>query len=215
VPGKNIRPLLGKPLIVHTIEMALAHSRIDHVFVSTDSEAIADIARAAGASLPYLRPAELATDTAGKIPVIRHLVEHVEAEGYGVDRIVDLDPTSPLRLPSDIDACLDLVDAGAEAVITAFEAEKNPYFNMVELDETGIARISKRSESGHVVARQAAPPVYAMNASIYVWKRHALGNVLWDSEPRLHVMPRERSIDIDSELDFKLVELLMRERLEQ
>lgn len=120
MPGKNIRPLLGKPLIVHTIEMALAHSRIDHVFVSTDSEAIADIARAAGATVPYLRPAELATDTAGKIPVIRHLVEHVEAGGYGVNQIVDLDPTSPLRLSCDIDACLDLVDVGAEAVITAF-----------------------------------------------------------------------------------------------
>lgn len=212
VPGKNIRPLLGKPLIVHTIEMALAHPRIDSVHVSTDSEAIAAIARSAGAQVPFLRPAELATASAGKLPVIVHLVEHLENSGLVVDRVIDLDPTSPLRLPEDIDACLDLADSGAQAVITAYPADKNPYFNMVELDADGVASPSKAAPGAPVLGRQAAPPVYSMNASIYVWQRAALRSLLWDSKPQLHVMPRERSIDIDDEVDFKLVELLMQER---
>lgn len=212
VPGKNIRPLMGKPLIVHTIELALAHPRLDGVYVSTDSEAIADVARKAGAHVPFIRPAALASDEAGKLPVIQHLVDHLETLGQTVDVVVDLDPTSPLRDAEDIDACLDLVDNGAQAVITAFEADKNPYFNMVELDEDGIARVSKKLPGAAVVARQAAPQVYSMNASIYVWRREALAENLWLTEPRLHVMPRERSIDIDSELDFRLVKLLMEER---
>lgn len=212
VPGKNIRPLAGRPLIVHTIEQALRHERIDSVHVSTDSPEIAQIAREAGADVPFIRPAELATATAGKLPVIVHLVEFLEARGLEIATIVDLDPTSPLRTLKDIDACLDLVDRGAPAVVTAYEAEKNPYFNMVEVDANGIAAPCKRVGDAPLLSRQAAPAVYAMNASIYVWKRAVLGQDLWASQPRLHIMPRERSIDVDSEIDFKLIELLMAER---
>lgn len=213
VPGKNIRLLNGKPLIAHTIELALGNPEFDRVVVSTDSEAIAEIAAAAGAEIPCLRPAELATDQAGKLPAIVHIVEYVEAEqGTRFDRVIDLDPTSPLRVQADIDACIAILDAGAPAVITAFEAEKNPYFNMVELDDDGIAKLSKQAPSGTILSRQAAPKVYSMNASIYGWQRANLGPLLWPLEPRLHIMPRERSIDIDSELDFQLVELLMQMR---
>jgi CMP-N,N'-diacetyllegionaminic acid synthase len=210
VPGKNIRLLEGKPLIAHTIEMALANPGLDRVVVSTDSQEIAEIAAAAGAEIPYLRPAELATDQAGKLPAIVHVVEHVEAtQGVRFDRVIDLDPTSPLRMQADINACMALLDAGAPAVITAFEAEKNPYFNMVEIDDEGGVKLSKQALSGAILSRQAAPKVYSMNASIYGWQRANLGPSLWPLKPRLHVMPRERSIDIDSELDFQLVELLM------
>lgn len=211
VPGKNIRPLLGKPLIVYTIEQALACRRIDAVFVSTDSEAIAAVARAAGARVPFLRPAELATAEAAKLPVIRHLVAAVEAQGVNAERIVDLDPTSPLRDLADIDACLALLDEATDVVITGYEAEKNPYFNMVEAGADGSVRLVKQPAQG-VHTRQSAPRVYAMNASIYVWHRRTLDKGLWDGRARLHVMPRERSVDIDSELDFKLVELLMKEK---
>jgi CMP-N-acetylneuraminic acid synthetase len=212
VPGKNIRMLQGKPLIVHTIEYALAHPRLDSVHVSTDSEAIAEVARAAGADVPFLRPPELATATAGKMPVIVHLVEHLEQSGARPDTVVDLDPTSPLRAPEDLDACLDLLADGAEWVITGYEAEKNPYFNMVELDPDGFAALSKRPPGDFLLGRQSAPHVFSMNASIYVWRRAALGKGLWTTRPRLHVMARERSVDIDTEIDFKLVELLMQER---
>jgi len=211
LPGKNIRPLLGKPLIVYTIEQALACRSIDAVYVSTDDEAIAQVASAAGARVPFLRPAALATAEAPKIPVIEHLVQAVEKAGARVERVVDLDPTSPLRDVQDVEACLRLLDADADVVITGYEAEKNPYFNMVELQRDGTAALVKPLPAA-VETRQAAPKVYAMNASIYVWRRGSLAKGLWNGRARLHVMPRERSIDVDTLLDFRLVELLMKEK---
>jgi CMP-N,N'-diacetyllegionaminic acid synthase len=211
LPGKNVRPLAGKPLIVHSIEHAIACPLIDAVYVSTDDEGIAEIARRAGANVPFLRPAELATANASKLPVIRHLVAAVEAAGVAIGRIVDLQPTSPLRDQADIAACLDLLDAGTDCVITGCLAHENPYFNMVELDEDGHAHLSKTPAQG-VTGRQMAPPVYTMNGSVYVWHRATLDRGIWGGRTRLHVMPRERSVDIDSAIDFALAELLMRER---
>jgi CMP-N,N'-diacetyllegionaminic acid synthase len=214
VPRKNIRPLLGKPLITYTIEQALAHTQIDQVFVSTDSAEIALVARAAGAEVPFQRPSELASDTAAKLPVIEHLVAWVVEHVGPVSRIVDLDPTSPLREACDIDACLALLDADTDAVISGYEAGKNPYFNMVEASSDGSVKLVKTIPGG-VLARQAAPSVYAMNASIYCWHHHSLSKGLWQGLTRLHVMPRDRSIDIDDPIDFALVELLMRQKLEK
>jgi len=211
LPGKNTKILCGKPLIVHSIEQAFACPAIDRVFVSTDDPQIADVARAAGADVPFLRPAELATSSAAKMPVIRHLVAEVERLGVKLNRIVDLDPTSPLRLLSDIEACIALLDANTDVVITGYPAEKNPYFNMVESKADGNIGLVK-SIPGGVVARQQAPAVYAMNASVYVWHRCSLEKGIWDGRVRLHVMPRERSIDIDTSLDFRLVEMLINER---
>ena len=211
LPGKNIKLLAGKPLIVHTIEQAFTCHGIKRVFVSTDSPEIAEIARSAGAEVPGLRPAELATASAAKMPVIRHLVGLVEAQGVEVSRIVDLDPTSPLRLVTDIESCLDLLDADTDVVITGYPAEKNPYFNMVEAKPDGNIGLVK-SLAGGVVARQQAPVVFAMNASVYVWHRHTLDLGLWEGRVKLHAMPRERSIDIDTPIDFRLVELLLAER---
>ena len=212
LPGKNIRPLMGKPLIAHTIELALAHPAIEAVYVSTDDPAIAAIAGDHGAIVPGLRPAELATAEAAKLPVIAHLAGEIEAAGTEISKIVDLDPTSPLRTMADVDACLDLLDPGTDCVITGYLAEKNPYFNMVELDDEGCAALSKAA-GGPISGRQRAPAVFAMNASIYVWHRHSLAKGIWGGRTRLHVMPRERSIDIDSAIDFELVELIMRKRI--
>jgi CMP-N,N'-diacetyllegionaminic acid synthase len=212
VPGKNIRVLCGKPLIAWTIGQALEAGIADHVFVSTDSEDIAAAARAAGAHVPFLRPAELATATAGKLPVIQHLVEWVETNRGSVESIVDLDPTSPLRDVTDIQTCFKMLDAETDVVITGYEADKNPYFNMVECKPDGFFERVCRPEN-EVLGRQSAPPVYAMNASIYAWHRHTLSSSLWDAQRiRLHVMPKERSIDIDHPIDFDLVELLMKKR---
>jgi CMP-N,N'-diacetyllegionaminic acid synthase len=212
VPGKNIRPLCGKPLIGWTIEQALASKIADGVFVSTDSEDIARVARSFGAQVPFLRPAELATSTAGKLPVIQHLVQWVEAQHGPVNSIVDLDPTSPLRDIADIQTCFSMLDAATDVVITGYEADKNPYFNMVEVKANGFyERVCL--PSSEVLGRQSAPKVFAMNASIYAWHRHSLSSSLWDSPKiRLHVMPRERSVDIDHEIDFDLVTLLMKKK---
>lgn len=212
VPGKNIRVLCGKPLIAWTIQQALECGEADHVFVSTDSEEIASVARGHGAEVPFVRPAELATATAGKLPVIQHLVEWVEANRGPVTRIIDMDPTSPLRDIADIKTCAAMLDADTDVVITGYESDKNPYFNMVEMKPGGFYERVCRPDS-EVVGRQLAPRVYAMNASIYAWHRHTLTSSLWSTPRiRLHAMPRERSIDIDHPIDFDLVELLMKKK---
>ena len=125
LPGKNIRDFQGKPLIAHTIAHALACPQIGGVFVSTDDPAIAEVARAAGAQVPYLRPAELANDAAPKLPVIEHLVQHLEAQGLTITCIVDLQPTSPLRDASDITCALQCLP-GADLVVSVSEAADNP-----------------------------------------------------------------------------------------
>jgi CMP-N,N'-diacetyllegionaminic acid synthase len=164
LPGKNIRTFAGKPLIVHSIEQALACPMIDSVWVSTDDEKIAAIARAAGAQVPFLRPAELANDAAPKIPVIEHLVKHCESTGLQVQRVVDLQPTSPLRHVSDIEGAL-AHRVQAELVVSVREATDNPYFNLVEADKDGWVHLSKGNGT---TRRQDAPTVYALNGSIYV-----------------------------------------------
>lgn len=208
VPRKNIRLLHGKPLITHTIEQALACDLIDEVYVSTDDDEIADVARHAGALVPLLRPAHLATSEAGKLPVIQHMADWVNANAGPVGRVIDLDATSPLRNAQDIVDCIALLDDDTDVVITGYEAEKNPYFNMVERQPNGNIGLVKVPNQA-VLGRQHAPKVYAMNASIYVWHYHSLTKGLWNGRTRLHVMPRERSIDIDSEIDFRIVELIM------
>ncbi len=213
VPRKNIRMLHGKPLIAHTIEQALACPEIDRVFCSTDDAEIAEVAAKYGAEVPFLRPAEMATSKAAKLPVIEHLVAHIEGTGVDITRIIDLDPTSPLREVSDITAAAQLLDADTDVVITGYPAEKNPYFNMVEARADGTVGLVRLAPDGQpVTSRQMAPPVWAMNASIYIWHRETLSRGLWSGRARLYEMPHNRSVDIDSEIDFRLVEMLMQEK---
>lgn len=209
VPGKNIRTMLGRPLIAYTIEQALSAPSIDEVFISTDSEEIADVAVREGAKFLALRPAGLSGDSTPKVPVIEHLVETVESSGCTVDRVVDIDATSPLRTVDDIEKAIALLDDQTDVVITGYLADKNPYFNMVEDKGHGLYGLVNPPTS-IVTGRQSAPLVYSMNASIYCWWRSTLSLGLWSGRVRLHEMPRERSIDIDDELDWQLVELIMR-----
>lgn len=216
VPKKNIRVLQGKPLIAYTIELALACPQISRVAVSTDSAEIAEIAKEFGAEVPYIRPSHLATDEASKLPAIQHLVRHyIEEMKFAPDYVVDLDPTSPLRTMEDVKQCIDLImsDPECDSVITGYKSNKNPYFNMVELDNNGFAFLSKKPE-GKVLRRQDAPVVYAMNASVYAWKADVLfqREDIISGRTKFIEMPDGRSIDIDSEIDFKLVELIMKER---
>ena len=208
LPGKNIRPFAGRPLIAHTIAHALACEQIDAVYVSTDDARIAAAARAAGATVPYLRPAELATDEVGKVPVIEHLVAHLESTGERIARVVDLQPTSPLRVSADIAAALAM-RPDADLVVSVCEAADNPYFNLVEPGADGWMHLSK----GHGgVRRQDVPPVYALNGSIYVWQREALARAavqgMWSVKIATSLMPRGRSVDIDTLEDFEYAEWL-------
>lgn len=203
LPGKNIRDFAGRPLIAHTIAHALGCPDIEAVYVSTDDERIADAARTAGAEVPFLRPAELATDEAGKLPVIEHLVSHLEQQGEVIARIVDLQPTSPLRDSADIAAALR-ARADAQLVVSVAPAADNPYFNLVEQGSDGLVHLSKGQGS---VRRQDVPPVYALNGSIYVWQRaalsHAAAHGLWSVSMAPYVMPRWKSVDIDTLEDFE------------
>lgn len=212
VKGKNIRPLLGKPLIAYSIEQARAAGIFDLLAVSSDSDEILEVARTYGCDYLIKRPDELATDQAAKLPVIRHCVTEVERlAGRSFDTLVDLDATSPLRIPDDITNAVKLLEeSGAGNVITAMPARRSPYFNLVELDACGVAHLSKPPQAA-VVRRQDAPKCYDMNASVYVWRRPVLfgSETIFNSDTRLYVMPEERSIDIDSEIDFCFVEYLM------
>lgn len=211
VANKNIRELLGKPLIAHSIEQARACGLFRAIGVSSDSEEILRIAGQWGADHLIRRPDELATDRAAKLPAIRHCVREVERiTGETFATLVDLDVTSPLRLPEDIVAAVRLLEErGVSNVITGMPARRSPYFNLVETDERGVARLAKKLASP-VVRRQDGPKCYDMNASVYVWRRDALfaGDTVFNDDTLLYVMPEERSIDIDSELDFKFVEFL-------
>lgn len=210
VPGKNKRLLCGLPLIVHSINQAQAVPEIDEVYVSTDDPEIAEIACKAGANVPFIRPASLASDTAGKLEVVKHLVGVISKDVRRPNIVVDLDPTSPLRSIDDIKSCIELLDEDTSAVITVCPSDKNPYFNMVEFDASGHAHMSKQLETP-VLSRQKAPDVYSMNASIYVYHGENIVLDMYGGRIRAHIMPRERSVDIDDMLDFKIVSMLMDE----
>jgi CMP-N,N'-diacetyllegionaminic acid synthase len=216
VLGKNVRALHGKPLIAYTIEQAKESGLFDVIAVSSDSQDILETAKTFGADILIQRPAELATDSAAKLPAIRHAVASVEQEhGTMFDTFVDLDATSPLRSIEDIRNAVALLEtSGAGNVITAMPSRRSPYFNLVEVDQHGKVDLAKRP-AVPFVRRQDAPKCYDMNASIYAWKRAALFDApsLFNADTQLYVMPEERSIDIDSELDFVFVEFLMAQRI--
>jgi len=218
VKNKNIRELAGKPLIAHTLELARACNMFERIAVSSDSEEILKAASIHGADDLVVRPLNLAMDTSPKIPAIRHCVETVEhIIGKQFDIVVDLDATSPLRLEQDIRGAVGMLETKKLSnVITAAPARRSPYFNLVELGDDGVARLSKPLEKP-VVRRQDSPRCFDMNASIYVWTRSALfeSPTLFNPDTGLFVMPEERSLDIDTELDFEIVEMMMKKRSAQ
>lgn len=213
VPSKNIRLLNGVPLIGHTINQAIKSERIDDLIISTDSPEIAETAKKFGAKVPFLRPDDLATDTASKWPVFIHALEFYEKEfGQEVEYLVDLDVTVPLKESFDIDAAIALALSrkDVDVVITGYEPERNPYFNMMEISEEGYAEIVKKSQKP-IVRRQDAPVVYSLSPAAYVVKKSALYNFEHWSKAKCLIspMPRDRAIDIDTEFDFSLVEFIL------
>lgn len=215
VKDKNIRKLLGKPLVAHSIEQAQKSGLFDYVVVSSDSEVILNIAKQWGADAVIRRPEHLAGDHSAKLPAIRHClleVEHLLSTEF--DIVVDLDATSPLRTVEDIIASVELLEKhDVSNIITGAPSRRSPYFNLVEQNEKGIVSLCKTLEVP-VVRRQDAPKCYDMNASIYVWKRQVLleEETLFQHDTMIYVMPEERSVDIDSELDFRIVEWIMNDR---
>jgi N-acylneuraminate cytidylyltransferase/CMP-N,N'-diacetyllegionaminic acid synthase len=213
VPGKNWRVIAGQPLFAHSIIAARKSGLFDAIVVSSDAPEVLDNALEVGATHVVIRPAELASDTSGKVPAIVHAVQSVENElGITFDVVTDLDATSPLRDISDIHGAVQLLESqGIESVVTAAEARRSPYFNLIERNsKTGQVGVSKKLPQG-VLRRQDAPETFDMNASIYVWDRDVLmeSPQVFYPTTQIFQMPPERSLDIDSEFDFEIVRWLM------
>ncbi len=211
LPGKNIRPLKGRPLIAHAVEHARSVQRIARVIVSTDSPEIARVAEQHGAEVPFMRPGELARDDSPEWKVWQHALAFVESRGWSPDAVVSVPVTAPLRQPVDIENCLDAFARGAcDVVVTMTEAHRSPYFNMVvqKPDESVELVIPP---SGTIVRRQDAPVVYDLTTVAYVvspsYLRAASG--IFQGRVRGVFVPRERALDIDTAFDFRIAECLI------
>jgi N-acylneuraminate cytidylyltransferase/CMP-N,N'-diacetyllegionaminic acid synthase len=215
--NKNIRPLLGKPLLAWTIEQAKASKLFEVVAISSDANAILEIGRSAGADLLVNRPAKLATDQASVLPAILHCLHTAETTvGHQYNTIVYLQATSPTRTVDDLTDALALFhESHADGVVSCQKAKASPYFNLVELAADGSVHLSKPLDKP-IERRQDERECFQLNGSIYIWRRDLFCRqpaVLYQNM-RLFLMPEERSIDIDTELDFALAELVLSRRSE-
>jgi N-acylneuraminate cytidylyltransferase len=215
LPGKNIRFLAGRPLIVWAISQARAVKRVERVIVSTDSKDIAEVARQAGAEVPFLRPAELAQDNSPEWLVWRHALDFVKGdEGAYPDGLLVVPATAPLRAVTDLEQCLDEYEkGGVDVVVTVTDAHRSPYFNMVQVSKDGTVELVIPPASA-IVRRQDVPAVYDMTTVAYVARPGFVmtRNGIFEGRVRSVHVPLERAIDIDTALDFKIAECLMSAR---
>jgi CMP-N-acetylneuraminic acid synthetase len=212
LPGKNVRPLAGRPLIAWAIAQARAVRRVDSVIVSTDSPEIAAAAREAGASVPFMRPSELAQDSSAEWLVWRHALARLKTDrGRYPDALLVVPATAPLRAVTDLENCLDEFDKReADIVITVTDAHRSPYFNMVTERADGTVGLVIPPAS-QVVRRQDVPVVYDMTTVAYVVRPEfvmSAPGIFAGTVRKVHV-PVERALDIDTLQDFRIAELMM------
>jgi len=213
VPRKNIRLLGGKPLIAHAIQSALGSSSVDRVVVSTDDQEIANVAVRFGAEVPFLRPSELSGDNSPEWLTWQHAIETIDGTGNHppISVLVCVPATAPLRSPEDIDRCIEKLSTGdADVVITVTPANRSPYFNMVTLDENGLARLIIAPDSA-LYRRQDSPEVFDMATVAYAARPDFVlrATSMFDGKVEAVVVPRERALDIDTELDFEIAEFMI------
>ena len=217
IPGKNIKPVHGKPLIAYSVEMAerFASAMSSHdvcIALSTDSNDIKNVASEYGLVTDYLRPDHLATDTAGKYDVIKDLVLYQEkSNGTVFDMVLDLDVTSPLRTLDDLISAFDIICRNKDAIniFSVSKARKNPYFNMVEENDNGFFTLSK-SLKGNIATRQSAPKVYEMNASFYFYKREFFANLTKTVNERSLIYEMQHlCFDLDEPEDYEFLSFLL------
>jgi CMP-N,N'-diacetyllegionaminic acid synthase len=209
IPRKNIKLIAGKPLIVWTIEAALRSSLLDAVVVSTDDPEIADVARRAGAKVPFMRPSELAQDQTPGLDPVMHALDQLPQ----YDSVLLLQPTSPLRTTEDIDACLRLaMQQHASSLVSVSEPDTHPHWTYRLTDGQTLERMI---DAAPVARRQDLPAVVALNGAMYFadanWLRRN-GSFI-GAETLAYVMARDRSVDLDTPLDWKFAELLLKESL--
>jgi CMP-N,N'-diacetyllegionaminic acid synthase len=210
LPNKNLRPLLGKPLIAWSIEQALGSKYINEVFVSTDSEEIAQVARAYKAKVPFLRPIELATDEAKTSDVLLHFIKEIEKQNNTFTHILLLEPTSPLRETQDIDKAFEMLIRCLEATsvvgISKVEAQ-HPSFT-INLTEDQFLR---SKNNFRILRRQDIEDLYFYEGSVYIStiEKYKELNNFYHNNTLGYVMPKWKSFEIDDIVDFVIVEALL------
>jgi len=217
IPGKNLIPIRGRPLISYTIETALESKVFDRVMVTTDDDKIAEVSRQWGAETPFVRPANLSGDWDPTHPVVVHALEWMaENEGYYPDYMMLMQPTSPLRIVEDIREAVAIArDKDADGVISVYEPKQHPHW-MFELNEDGrFADFDPHTRE--LARRQSLSPQYMLNGSIYLIKRSVIlsQDSFYTDRTYALVMPRERSYDIDSLHDVRVVEMTMKDNARQ
>lgn len=212
VPGKNIKPLGGKPLIYYTIEAAREVFPDDQILVTTDSEEIKECVEKTGLKVPFLRPPELATDTARTYEVLLHAIHYAESTRYKPDVVILLQPTSPFRTGRQIQEALSLFDDKCEMVVSVKETKANPYYTLREENSDGWLEKSKK---GNFTRRQDCPKVYEVNGAIYVIRVEALKKqpLHQFQKVRKCVMDEMSSHDIDTDVDWLVAEALKNNQL--
>lgn len=205
VPGKNIRPLGGRPLIHYTIEAARACFEDGRILVSTDDEEIRRTAEETGLEVPFLRPPHLADDRSPMRDVLLHALEWSGEQGYAPDVLVLLQPTSPFRTARHIREAMELWDPELEMVVSVKETEANPYYVLFEENEQGYLESVKE---GRFTTRQECPPVWELNGAIYLMRTDSLRKRPKEEFTRVrkYVMDRRSSHDIDTEVDWYAAE---------
>ena len=210
IPHKNIKPLGGKPLILYSVEIARQLATDSLIAVSTDDPAIADVVRGAGLEVPYMRPAELATDTAGSREVIIDIMDYWRDTLHRpFDKVVLLQPTSPFRTVDDVKGCLEFYSPDVDMVLSVMEASCNPYYNCFETGDDGCLHVSKGD--GLYTRRQDVPKAWEQNGAVYVINPDSLRRYPLGTMPKRlpFVMPRERSIDLDTPTDWLIAESMI------
>lgn len=209
IPHKNIKPLAGKPLIGYSIDVARQLADDADICLTTDDPEIARTAELMGLNVPFLRPASLATDTCGTYEVLIHALDFYRDRGIDYDTLVLLQPTSPMRTADDVRAALELYSPDIDMVVTVKEAASNPYYNCYETDSDGFLHISKGD--GGYTRRQDAPKVWEYNGAVYVINVESLRQMPLSAftRRRMSVMPAERSVDLDTPVDWLIAEKLI------
>ncbi len=219
IPGKNVRPLGGRPLLAWTAEAALAATRLSRVVLTTDDEAIAEAGRRHGVEVPFLRPPELARDDTPTLPVVRHAVAELETLGDRFDAVCLLQPTSPFRSAEDVDACIALLEErGLDAVVSVLPvpAEHNPHW--VYFEDGGLLRLAT-GEDRPIPRRQELPPAFHREGSVYVTRRDVVmegAGSLYGRSLGGYVMPdAARSVNLDTPADWERAERLLERLFEE
>ena len=213
IPHKNIKPLNGKPLIYYTIDVARGIANDEDICVSTDDADIIKCVEDYGLKVPFVRPAELATDTAGTYEVLLHALDFYEKQGKEYDVVLLLQNTSPFRTIKHVKEALELYRSDIDMVVSVSETKTNPYYNCFEDDTEGF--LKKTLDSTMFVRRQDAPKTYEYNGAIYIINPVQLRKMPLGKFTRRikYVMDDIHSVDLDNMMDWKYAEFIMKEGL--